>query len=679
MIKILPLFLGLFLTISNITAQVDPCITTDKKQLKAIEVIKKESDYNKVSILLKEAINSYPENAELHFIYAQRTYSFAMVCFDKQETEAKGEQNLKLAYILFQLTQKKCKNFNADCPYYLGSILLSNGDKKNAAIKLNEFIDFPQDDFTRLPSDNSTKREQVQKFLSDYMAEKALLDNPVPFEPKLVANVSTASDEYFPMISPDNDLLFFTRKVDRTNLGDIAINIREEFTVASRNNVSSNFSSGEPLPKPFNDGTFANYGTASLSVDNKEMIICACKNEVVYKQNYLNCDLYTTTFKRSGKGGNDFSWSPLINMGAGINTIDGWEAQPALSADGKLLFYTTLRKGSRDNDIYYCERQMDGSWGIGKPFDVVNTAGKDKSPFFHQDGETLYFVSTTTENRKGAGGLDIFYIRKENGTWTAPKNIGVPINTTYDELGLFVSTNGKLAYYSSMQDGNWNIFSFELYPEARPKEVVILKGELKDENNKAISNAEVVITNHETGEKSTFKVNGDDGKYAAVVKINTPGDLTLTVKKDGYAFNAVVIDSNTINVKKEAIPKTNFILEELKEGKNYSINDILFAPNSYEIPNRSKIILAGFCDYLKDNMSIKIAIHGHTDDKGDDGTNLLLSSNRAEAVKNYLIEKGIDGNRLSSKGFGEQKPKELNDSEENRKINRRTEFQLLKE
>ena len=78
-------------------------------------------------------------------------------------------------------------------------------------------------------------------------------------------------------------------------------------------------------------------------------------------------------------------------------------------------------------------------------------------------------------------------------------------------------------------------------------------------------------------------------------------------------------------------------------------------------------------------MSIKIAIHGHTDDKGDDNTNLILSSNRAEAVKNYLIEKGIDANRLSSKGFGEQKPKELNDSEENRKINRRTEFQLLKE
>ena len=307
MLKLLPAFILLFFCCSYAIGQSDPCITTDKKQKKAIESILKETDFEKVSLLLKEGIKSFPDNAELPFIYAKRTYSFAMTCFDKPETEAKGEQNLKLAFILFQLTQKKCKSFNADCSYYIGSILLSNGEKEKAAIALQEFMDFPQDDFTRLPSDNETKRTQVEKFLADYLAEKALFDNPVPFEPKLVVNVSSTLDEYFPMISPDNDLLFFTRKVDRSNLGDIDANIKEEFSVATRNGQMMNFSTGDPLPKPFNDGTFVNYGTATLSVDNKEMIICACKNETVYKQNYLNCDLYYTTFKRSGKGGNDFT------------------------------------------------------------------------------------------------------------------------------------------------------------------------------------------------------------------------------------------------------------------------------------------------------------------------------------------------------------------------------------
>lgn len=660
-------------------SQVDPCLSNDKKQKKALELIQQVSNFEKATLLLKEALNTYPNNPSFPFHYASRTYAFAMECFNKSETTEKGEQNLRLAFILFQLTQKKCANYHADCSYYIGSILLSNGNKEKAAVALQEFIDFPQDDFTRLPNDNEVKRSQVAKFLSDYLAEKALIENPVPFEPKLVVNVSSRLDEYFPMISPDNDLLFFTRKVDRSNLGDIDVNIKEEFSVASRDNYLADFSSGDPLPKPFNDGTFVNYGTASLSVDNKEMIICACKNETIYKQNYLNCDLYTTTYKRSGKGGNDFTWSPLVNMGPGINTPDGWEAQPSLSADGKLLFYTTLRKGSRDNDIYYCERKADGSWGLGKPFDVINTAGKDKSPFFHQDGETLYFVSSITDQRKGIGGLDIFYIRKENGSWTTPKNIGFPINTTSDELGLFVSTNGKVAYYSSYKDGNWNIYSFELYQDARPQEVVLIKGELLDDKNQAITDAEVEITNHETGEKTSFKVNGDDGKYTAVVKVNKPGDVTLTVKKDGFAFNAKVIKPETLKIETDLQIKTNFVLEELEKGKKYNINDILFSTDSYEIPLQSKIILTCFSEFLKENSEIKIAIDGHTDDIGDAATNLTLSLNRSEAVKNYLMDKGISENRLNARGFGEAKPKVSNDNEDNRAINRRTEFEVLGE
>jgi outer membrane protein OmpA-like peptidoglycan-associated protein len=127
------------------------------------------------------------------------------------------------------------------------------------------------------------------------------------------------------------------------------------------------------------------------------------------------------------------------------------------------------------------------------------------------------------------------------------------------------------------------------------------------------------------------------------------------------------------------VPTTNFVLETLEKGKTYNINDILFATDSYEIPSRSKIILNGFCDYLKDNPTLKIAIHGHTDDVGDAKENLQLSTNRSEEVKKYLIEKGIDKERINSLGFGESKPKVENTDEENRSINRRTEFQLIEQ
>ena len=666
-----------FLLLFNLSfGQNDPCITTDKKQKKSIEEAKMEPDFEKSSVLYTAILQKYPENAEAPYLYAKRCYTYAMRCFDKETTIGVGEQNLKKSFVLFQLALKKCPTIHADCPYYIGSILLSNGDKEKAAKSLQVFLDFPQDDFTRLPNDYETKKTQVIKFLKDYEEEKKLLDNPVPFSPSIVVNVSSALDEYFPMISPDNDLMFFTRKVDRTNLGDIATNVREEFTVATKNASNNQFSSGQPLPNPFNDGSFYNYGTASLSVDNKEMIICACKMEKVYNQNYLNCDLYTTTFKRSGKGGNDFKWAPLVNMGEGINTKDGWEAQPSLSADGKLLFYTTLRKGSRDNDIYFSERMPDGSWSVGKPFDIVNTAGKDKSPFFHQDGETLYFVSESNDIRKGVGGLDIFYIRKEKDTWTSPKNIGYPINSSEDELGLFVSTDGKSAYYSSMKEGDWNIYSFDLYKEARPQEVVIIKGELKDENNVVITDAEIEVTYEGSDEKTTFKVNGDDGKYAAVVKVDQADVLALTVKKEGFAFTAKLIETEVLKNPESKPTPTNFKLETISPEKAYNINDILFASDSYVLTSKAQLILSGFASYLKENESLNITIQGHTDDLGIDNENKILSQQRADAVRSLLISKGVSEERMKAVGYGESKPKYPNNSEENRTKNRRTEFMI---
>jgi outer membrane protein OmpA-like peptidoglycan-associated protein len=409
------------------------------------------------------------------------------------------------------------------------------------------------------------------------------------------------------------------------------------------------------------------------------MIICACKAEKVYNQDYLNCDLYTTTYRRTGKGGNDFEWTTLVNMGPAINTKDGWEAQPSLSADGSLLFFTSLRKGSRNDDIFISEKQSDGTWSKAKPFDLINTDGKDKSPFFHQDGETLYFVSYSTKKRKGLGGLDIFYIRKEGAKWTEPKNIGYPINSTEDELGLFVSTNGKEAYYSSMKEGDWDIYSFDLYEEARPQEVVILKGELVDEQGKPIEGAEVEITYNDTGEKTQFKVNGDDGKYAAVVKVSQKQDITVSINKEGYAYNAKVIEKETLSKTDGLAIKTGKLkIDTIEVGKAFSIDDIVFDSDSYLLTTKSKYILNGLSAYLLKNSHLKFAINGHTDDLGDDEKNRQLSQNRSDAVKNYLIEKGIEAERLKAKGFGESKPKFPNTTDANRAKNRRTEFIIIK-
>ena len=667
-------FSGLFLY-SSAQEEDESCLPPNKKVLKLIETASAASDAKTAVDNFNAAIEAVPDNAMVYYEYGMYAYFSGLDYYDKQPNPAMGDKSFQKAEEMFMKALEICSDYHANCSYYLGVINYTQQQKPEAIKWFNVFKKFKNSDNSRYPDDFNQKMNDVNAVLKELDAEQELLSNEVPFAPSIVKNVSTADkDEYFPMISPDNELIFYTRKVDDAQLGDLVSKWVEKFTFSQRSDIKSPFSSGEFLKPPFNDGTFTNYGAATLSVDNKEMIICACKKEQVFGQDYLNCDLYTTTYERSGDGGNDFTWSTLKNMGTDINTKDGWEAQPSLSADGNTLFYTAARPTTRDNDIFIAKRKEDGTWGAARPFDEINTDGKDKSPFLHQDSETLYFVSSCTDTRKGVGGLDIFYIRESSEGWSEPKNIGYPINSKEDELGLFVSTDGKIAYYSSRIGGNWNIYSFELYEEARPKAVAILKGELKDESGDPVKDATIEITYAGSDAVTQVKVNGDDGKYATVVKLDTKQDVMVTVKKEGHAFDSKLIAKEEFKADVVTIRDKDLTVKELKVGEAYTINDILYTTNSAVLSEKAKFILRGFSRFLSENPSITVSIQGHTDDVGDDKQNLVLSENRAKGVKDYLVSLGIDNERLSAKGFGETQPKLENSSELNRAKNRRTDF-----
>lgn len=676
------IYFFIFLGISQLAvaqSEDESCLPPAKKTLKYLEAASKSADVKTAIDNFDSAIESAPDNAMVYFEYAMYAYESGLKYYETQPNPAMGDKSFQKSEEMFLKTIENCSDYHASCFYFLGVINFSQQDKTEAIKYFKLFKSFKHSEVNRYPSDYDIKVKDVNSVLVELEAEQDLLTNQVPFEPSIVRNVSSKNDEYFPMISPDNELMFYTRKVDDRALGDIVSNWQEKFTFSQRPDIKSQFTNGEFLKPPFNTGEFTNYGSATLSVDNKEMIICACKKEVVYGRDYLNCDLYSTTYERSGAGGNDFMWTPLKNLGPNINTQDGWEAQPSMSADGSKLYYTAARPTTRDNDIFISQRQPDGSWGKARPFDEINTAGKDKSPFLHQDSETLYFVSSCTDERKGVGGLDIFYIREEGvDKWSKPKNIGYPINSKEDELGLFVSTDGKIAYFSSRVGGDWNIYSFELYEEARPKSVAILKGELKDEQGQPIRDAKIEIAYEGTKEVTQVKVNGDDGKYAAVVKLDTKQDVMVTVKKEGHAFDSKLVTKEEFKTEQVTIKGKDLEVKELKVGEAYTINDILYATNSAELSKRSKFILDGFARFLNENPTIKVAIQGHTDDVGDDNKNLVLSEERAVGVKDYLISQGIKSDRLSAKGYGETQPKIPNTSESNRAKNRRTDFVIDK-
>ena len=668
----------LFLALTSVgfsQEESEACQEPPKKIMKLIDAGKNAPDARTAVEKFTEAIEADESSATAYYEFAMYAYNKGVEAYNTDPNPAAGDRLFKKAEEMFLSTLDVCSDYHSNCTYYLGVIKYSQQDMDAAVKWFKAFKAYKHQDNSKYADDHAKRLKDVAEVVGELEYENQVKSEEVPFEPKIVRNVSSGTNEYFPMISPDNELIFYTRTVDRKDMGAVASDWREEFTFSRRPDYNENFDNGAPLPAPFNDGSVKSYGASSLSVDNKEMIICACKEEQVMGQLYNNCDLYSTTYMRSGEGGNDYTWTPLERLGDQINTPDGWEGQPSLSADGNTLYFTANRSTTRDNDIFVAKRKPDGTWGQAKPFDEINTDGKDKSPFLHQDSETLYFVSQVSKTRVGIGGLDIFYVRKNpDGTWTEPKNIGYPINSEDDELGLFVSIDGDVAYFSSRKGASWDIYSFELYEEAQPQSVALLKGELKDESGAPVSDATIEITYEGTDEVTQVKVNGDDGKYAAIVKTNKKQDVMVTVKKDGHAFDSKLIEKSLFKEDDVTIRGNDLAVKELKVGTAYTINDILYGTNSSNLSSRSKFILKGFARFLKENPTITVSIQGHTDDVGDDGKNLKLSQDRADGVKEFLVSQGIAKTRLKSEGLGETKPKVANDSEENRAQNRRTEF-----
>jgi len=206
---------------------------------------------------------------------------------------------------------------------------------------------------------------------------------------------------------------------------------------------------------------------------------------------------------------------------------------------------------------------------------------------------------------------------------------------------------------------------------------LILKGDVKNSQGQLVTDAKIEIKYAETKEVKEVDVDDLDGTYAAVVNLRKDEDVVVSVKSDtdDLAFNTRVF---TLADTAETVRDLKMQVEKLESGKTYRMNDIRFATGSSEIDKASKSVLKEFSDYLTDNPTYQVEIYGHTDDVGDTEANLILSTDRAFEVFGYLQESGVDPDQMDFKGFGESKPLVPNKSEEDRAINRRTEFKIVK-
>ena len=536
--------------------------------------------------------------------------------------------------------------------YFLGEIAYKRKDYVNADIYLKKAINLQIGD--PYYSDAIMLYENA-KILAQ------IINNPVKFNPQIVKGISTQDDEYLPIISPDQELSFFTRRSDKMSLQDITTTTIEEFVFSKK--INGDFEVGQALTYPFN--LESNEGGASITIDNKILYYTKCIRD---NKGYNNCDIYYVN-RENG------AWSNVQEFPKNISKIDSWESQPTVSSDGKTIIFSSDRSGGYGKMDLYEISKVNDTWTSAKNLgSTINSNENEKSPYLHTDGKTLFFAST---NFPSLGGFDIFYSRKDSlGNWQKPINIGYPINTVADEISLFVSTDGNQAYFASNNlngIGGWDIYSFGLYEGAKPERVLFLKGDLLDENKQIIEDVDLEIKNLTTQEITTIKV--DAGTYVSSLTLAKDDDVLITIKKEGFAFNSTYISTEDTSFNSPSA--LNFEMQSLEQGKSFSIENIYFDNNSYELKRATNEILIEFAKYLEVNNTLIIEINGFTDNVGNQADNQLLSENRAKAVRDLILLQGISEKRVFYNGFGESSPITSNDTEKGREQNRRTEFKII--
>jgi outer membrane protein OmpA-like peptidoglycan-associated protein/tetratricopeptide (TPR) repeat protein len=623
--------------------------TENKKAMRMFEKAVNEYSafrYNEAIKILREIIEIEPDYVDPYFLLGSISIK-------------KSDKNLKAAKMYFAKVIELCPDYDAYTYYYIGDIYYGAEKYDTASIYLARFLK----DVDKIKSDDDYKRaEQMQKYAAFY---DKMYKNPVPFEPKSLEGISTKLDEYLPIITPDNEYCYYTRRTEMPEQVNVWKSADKKYKEKFMESIRSNgvFNQGEEMPEPFN--LSENEGGATFTIDNKLLIYTICK--YTDGGSYYNCDICYA----ENMGENQ--WNKIKNLGKNVNSSKTWESQPSIASDGKTLYFVSDRPGGFGGyDIYKTIKTENGEWS--QPINMgpsVNTAGNEKSPFIHTDSQTLYFAS---EGWPGLGGYDIFFIRLgEEYKWKEPKNIGYPINSTFDDAGFFVSTDGRFGYFASNQlkgVGGWDIFYFDLYEAARPEKVAFIKGELRDEKTNEPITARIELKNIKTKQITEIPVDSLTGKYVAVFPLKN--DYLLTIKKDDYAY-----ESKYISTKDETFQqpvKIDIQIKPIEVGASYQLKDINFATNSFVLTDESKNIIDGFIDFLKEHPKVNVDIQGYTDDVGNDKDNLVLSDNRAKSVYEYLVSKGILAQRLSYKGYGESKPFLPNSSDENRAKNRRTVF-----
>lgn len=540
---------------------------------------------------------------------------------------------------------------------------------------------------------------EVERRIYECENAKEYVANPAHYSIVNVGNsINSEFEDYAPVLNQDETTMIFTSRRRDGNLNpnvfsdnkpyeDIFISHKKNGQWTPAENI------GEVINTEFHDSNLA------LSADGKRLFLYKDEN---------NGDIYESTLKDDG------TWTFPQPVSENINSVGFKENAVSISPDGSILFFSSDRPGGQGGiDIYYStyDPQLE-DWTRSKNVgDKINTEYDDDGPFIDYDGKTLYFSS---QGRKGMGGYDIFKSEYDSakGEWGEPENLGFPINTPDDDI-YFVSTeDGKRGYYASVREdgqGYTDIYMVTIAKEDDIGETIAKKDVESDstqteeeEGKKDLEKVEKTVKGLQpvtvkvtvTGEDSepldakismrskednmmAGKSKTGEGQYDFTVTIPESKEYRLSVEADGYVFQNLDVSMPASTKEPQTITRS-VQLRKLRVGTRSVLRNIYFDFNKASFQQESYNELNKLEEMMAKNPGMVIEISGHTDNIGSKSYNKKLSQLRANAVKNYLVNKGIDARRIKAVGYGEERPLASNDDEkEGRELNRRVEFKVL--
>lgn len=410
---------------------------------------------------------------------------------------------------------------------------------------------------------------------------------------------------------------------------------------------------------PFNTiNTSYNEGSACLSKDGKQLYFARCDSP----DSKGSCDIFVADRKE------DNSWGNVRNLGDNINTVF-WDSHPSLSHTGDTLFFSSDRKGGFGmTDIYYSIKDKNGNWQPAKNMGpIINTRGQEVSPFFHHKFNVLYFSSNG--HPLNFGDFDIFKTYKQNGNWAEPKNVGPLVNGEGSEYYFTIDSKSEKLYYARSEGddpANLDLHSFPVPMEAQPEAVATLKGSLTNSQTGKPMKGIVSIIDLDKGVEVAPKFLRPDGTFDFKL-INKRNYLLIIQGDDFFRIEEIFFMDGDMEINKETEPiesKIAFKSLEFESGKA----DILQSMHED---------LSKLGNFMLDHPHIDLTISGHTDSEGKPEANLRLSQERADAIKAYLVyEYKVPSSRITAIGYGGSKPIVEEKTDDDRRLNRRVEFEI---